>query len=315
MNIIHSQIIAGINEIQVIHSNLISFTTNGDKNSFLIQITQSLDFLKDISLQLNNKNIFSSIENIKNDIERLKEDNNDKAHYFVSKIHNQVNKIEEEMLSIIDNTDSDTPIWEKIKEVQLDVLKEIGNIGAGHSATALSQMLGKTIDMKVPKVSLLSFNEISEAVGGDEHIVVTVLLTLKGDITGNMFFILEEENAKRFVSSMMGQSKESVGFSEIELSAIQEVGNILSASYLNAISDLTNLNLQPSVPLIAIDMATAVLGYGLIEVGKIGDYALVIDTTFIDVEDNRNINGHFFLLPDPDAFEKLFHSLGVPFNE
>jgi chemotaxis protein CheC len=215
--------------------------------------------------------------------------------------------------------------WDQFQEIQLDLLREIGNIGAGNAATALSNLVKKTIDMRVPNVKVLSFDEITEFIGGAEEVVVSVFLRIEGDIPGNMFFFLGQAEAKRLVEAMMGRSEVSADgfFSEMELSAIQEVGNILSGSYLSALADFTKLNLQPSVPALAIDMAAAILSYGLIEVGKAGDYALVIDTSFLDeasteVEANAedsNIKGQFVLLPDPDSFSILFEALGVPFYE
>ncbi|OEF98627.1 chemotaxis protein CheC [Desulfuribacillus alkaliarsenatis] len=202
-----------------------------------------------------------------------------------------------------------------INSFQLDVLKEIGNIGAGNAATALSKLLSKQVDMNVPRVQIVPFQQIAEFVGGEENLIVTVFLRIEGDIPGNMFFILNFEAAKQLVSEMIKipiEHEEGDMFSEIELSALQEVGNILAGSYLTALSDLTKLNLQPSVPALAIDMAGAILSYGLIELGRSGDYALVIDTQIEPGHaTNTQIEGHFFLLPDPESFKTLFTSLGV----
>jgi len=206
--------------------------------------------------------------------------------------------------------------WDQFEELQLDVLKELGNIGAGNAATALSHLLKKTIDMKVPKVKILSFDEITEAVGGEEQVVVSIFLKIEGDISGNMFFILQEYAAKKLLNSIIGNTEEE-GLTDLELSALQEVGNILTGSYLSALADLTKLNIQPSVPALAIDMAAAILSYGLIEVGRVGEHALLIDNTFLDVVEGEEyrINGQFFLLPDPESFAPLFTALGVPFHE
>ncbi|WP_436796453.1 chemotaxis protein CheC [Desulfuribacillus stibiiarsenatis] len=199
-----------------------------------------------------------------------------------------------------------------INEFQLDVLREIGNIGAGNAATALSKLLKKPVDMNVPRVQILSFHEIAEFVGGEETIIVTVFLRVEGDIPGNMFFILGMDSAKSLIRDIVGPSQNDEEFSELELSALQEIGNILAGSYLTSLSDLTKMNLQPSVPALAIDMAGAILSYGLIELGRSGDYALVIDTEIQPgTEKSEKLNGHFFLLPDPESFEILFTSLGV----
>jgi chemotaxis protein CheC len=209
--------------------------------------------------------------------------------------------------------------WNQFQDIQLDLLKEIGNIGAGNAATALSSLVQKSIDMRVPNVKLLSFDEITESVGGPEEVVVSIFLRIEGDIPGSMFFFLDQAAAKKLLNSILKESMESEDdfFTEMEISALQEVGNILSGSYLSALADFTKLNLQPSVPALAIDMAAAILSYGLIEVSKAGDFALMIDTSFLDINGNKdkNIKGQFVLLPDPESFSKLFEALGVPFNE
>lgn len=196
------------------------------------------------------------------------------------------------------------------ESAQLDVLREIGNIGAGNAATALSKMLQSKIDMKVPNVKVLSFDEIEEYVGGGDRLMVTVFLRIEGDVPGNMFFLMDVNSAKNLISYMLGAEENQGDFDELEMSALQEIGNILAGSYLSSLADFTRLSLQPSVPAISIDMAMALLSYGLIELGRSGDYALVIDTTFIHGEEQ--VEGHFFLIPDPASFTTLFNALGVP---
>ncbi len=201
----------------------------------------------------------------------------------------------------------------KFAEFQMDVLKEVGNIGAGHAATALSKMLDKPVDMGVPKVNLLPFEAITESLGGSEQVVIAIFLRVVGDAPGNLFFILTMESAKSLLYKLVGLEVESTEtFSDMEISALQEIGNILAGSYLSSLADFTNLSLSPTVPALAIDMAGAVLSYGLIQYGEMGDHALLIDTTFLEGVDE--VEGHFFLIPDPDSFSKLFNALGVPFE-
>ncbi len=197
---------------------------------------------------------------------------------------------------------------------QLDVLREVGNIGAGHAATALSKLIQKEVDMKVPQVKIIPFDQIADFVGGAEEVVVTIFLRVEGDAPGNMFFIVNFESARNLLQQLMGIEKAEGDdfFSEMELSALQEIGNILAGSYLSSLADFTKLNLQPSVPALAIDMAAAILSYGLIELGRAGDYALTIDTAFF--EGNEEVEGHFFLIPDPESFQTLFSALGVPLD-
>lgn len=209
---------------------------------------------------------------------------------------------------------------EQIKSYHLDILKEVGNIGAGNAATALSKILGKTIDMTVPNVRIVSFDEMMDMVGGSENVIASVFLRIEGDAPGSIYFMLPLEQAKKYIKQMTGEedfSFENPPYSELSVSALQELGNILSGSYLSALSDFTQLNLYPSVPALGIDMAGAILSYGLMEVSQVSDYAIVIDTAVSEQEEvvNNSVKGHFFLLLDPESFEKVFSALGVPIDE
>ena len=204
----------------------------------------------------------------------------------------------------------------KITSLHLDVLKEIGNIGAAHAATALSNLLGKKIDMRVPKVEMVSFNDMMELAGGSENVVVGIYLRIEGDAEGSMFFILPIEQANRFIRRLIYD--ESFDFkkqpvSELGLSAMQEMGNILSGSYLSALSDFTNLKIYPTVPGLSVDMFGAIISIGLIELSHISDNVIVINTSIFEdgAEDQETVKGHFFLLPDPDSFDAIFKALGV----
>lgn len=201
----------------------------------------------------------------------------------------------------------------RLGEVQLDVLKEVGNIGAGNAATALSKLISKEIDMLVPQVKIVGLDEVADFVGGAETVVVGVYLRITGDVPGNMFFVMNIESAKGLVKQMMSVDLVKDSFSDMELSALGEIGNILIGSYLSSLADFTNLNMQPTVPALAIDMAGAILSVGLIQMGKLGDFALAIDTVFM--EDKEQVQGHFFFLPDPDSLKKVFSALGVPVDE
>lgn len=199
-------------------------------------------------------------------------------------------------------------------EFQYDVLREVGNIGAGHAATALSEILHTEVDMHVPSVQLISFDQIADVLGGPEELIVGVFLRMTGDIPGNIFFLLQIESAKKLVMAFMEEaslkaSDDDEDFSDLELSALSEIGNILAGSYLSSLGEFTNMRMAPSVPAIAIDMAGAILNAGLILIGEVGDCALVVDTRFL--QGNTNIEGHFFLLPDPGAVSHLLSALGV----
>lgn len=196
-------------------------------------------------------------------------------------------------------------------EFKMDVLREVGNIGAGHAATALSRLLDRPVDMAVPKVSFIPFEDIADRVGGGEEVVVAIFLRVEGEAPGNMFFLMSQIQARALLQGLLHfELSEGPEYSEMELSALSEIGNILAGSYLSSLADLTGLPLSPTVPAIAVDMAGAILSYGLVQFGTMGDEALLIDTTFL--EDDRRAEGHFFFIPDPESFERLFRALGVP---
>ncbi|MBP3965235.1 MULTISPECIES: chemotaxis protein CheC [Paenibacillus] len=197
-----------------------------------------------------------------------------------------------------------------LEAFKLDVLKEVGNIGAGNAATALSRLLDKPVDMNVPTVSLIPFEQVADRVGGFEQVVIAVFLRVEGDAPGNMFFLIEEHSAKKLLRNLLSIPVSEEGYSEMEFSALAEIGNILAGSYLSSLADFTQLYMSPTVPAIAIDMAGAILSYGLVQYGEMGDSALLIDTTFL--EGREELAGHFFLIPDPESFGKIFSALGVP---
>lgn len=202
-----------------------------------------------------------------------------------------------------------------MSKAHLDVLKDISEIGAGNAAAALSNLLMKPVRMKVSRVLPMPFKDITEYIGGAENLVNTVFLRFEGDIAGNMFFIIEMKDAKSLVEDMTGMIVEG-DFSELALSVLQEVGNILSGSYLTALADYTAMELRTTVPSLSIDMAGALLSFGLMETGRFSDYAIMIDAQ-IETENQSQTDtgeaqsGYFFLLPDPESFEKLFVALGV----
>ena len=199
---------------------------------------------------------------------------------------------------------------EKVTENYYDVLKELGNIGAGNAMTALSQMLQCKVDMKVPQVRLLEFNDVGMIMGGEEQIMLGVYLGVEGDITGSMMFLVEEKSAKHLINKiMMGMASEESGFSDIELSAMQEVGNIITGAYLNSLSSLTNMMIYPTPPALAVDMAGAILSVPAIQFGTMGDKILLIQSQFYD---EVSIDGYFILIPDIDSYSKILASLGIP---
>lgn len=196
--------------------------------------------------------------------------------------------------------------------MELDVLKEIANIGAGNAVTALSQMISNKIDMHVPRVKMLSFQELASIIGGPETLVAGIMVSLSGDIEGSMLFILENNDAHHLVGKLMGYQLDEIqtgAFTEIEQSALTEIGNIITGAYLNSISKMTNLKIITSIPYIAIDMAGAILSVPAIEFGKLGDKALLIQSTFRDME--VDISGYFIMIPTLESYSGILKALGI----
>ena len=196
-----------------------------------------------------------------------------------------------------------------LNSMQIDVLREIGNIGAGNAATALSKMISKRVDMDVPKVNISEFKNVSEILGGADTVVLGIYFKVTGDINGSIMFILDKKSAKLLVNLVMDRNEIGDTLDEMEYSALQEVGNILAGSYLSSLSLLTGLNLNISVPSLALDMAGAILSVPIILFGQVGDKVMLIETDF--QEGVQHVKGNFFLIPDEDSFEILLKSLGV----
>ena len=204
--------------------------------------------------------------------------------------------------------------FDNVNSMYIDVLKELGNIGAGNATTAIASMLNLTIDMKVPKVELKAVEDLGGAICPEEETIVGIFLEVQHDISGSMMFLMRLNSAHYLVNRLMGGMGSSEGdsmvFSEMELSAMKEIGNIIAGSYLSALSTMTNLVITPSVPYIAVDMAAAILSVPAIQFGQFGDNALLIETEF---GDEVMMEGYFILLPDEDSYDKILQSLGISF--
>lgn len=199
---------------------------------------------------------------------------------------------------------------EQVTENYYDVLKELGNIGAGNAMTALSQMLQCKVDMKVPQVRLLDFSAVGDMMGGEEQIMVGVFLGVEGDITGSMMFMVEDESARHLIRKItMGMLPEGSEYEEMGLSAMKEVGNIITGAYLNSLSTLTNLKIFPTPPALTVDMAGAILSVPAIQFGIFGDKILLIQSQFYD---EVELDGYFILIPDLESYAKILTALGLP---
>ena len=199
---------------------------------------------------------------------------------------------------------------DNLNDLQFDVLKEIGNIGAGNATTALAKMMNMKIDMNVPRVDLVPFTNLPDIFGSPEEVLAGILVQLDGDIKGMMMFLVKEKSAHNLVNSLMGGMIQSSGdgFSDMELSALGEIGNIIIGAYLSAMSNLTSLKISSSVPYISIDMAGALLSVPAIEFGKLGDKVRLIETQFGELD---FVNGYFLMVPELESYDAILSSLGM----
>lgn len=198
---------------------------------------------------------------------------------------------------------------ENLNSFMIDILKELGNIGAGNAATSLASMTSKKIDMNVPNVKILEFKDVAPILGGEENLVIGIYFELSGDIKGNIMFALNMTSANNLTNILFNREKKGEELDEMDISALSEIGNILAASYANSLSALSNLKIMVSVPSISIDMAGAILSVPAIQFGYVSDHALLIETIF---QENENlVEGNLFFLPEMSSFNKILKGLGV----
>jgi len=205
-----------------------------------------------------------------------------------------------------------------LSNFQLDMLKEIGNIGAGNAATSLSKLINKRVDMQVPSVKIVPFEEVMNIIGGPDQMIVAILFQIQGDISGTVYFILSKDEAEKLINQMVPTQINLFNGEEINdlsSSVLREVGNILTGSYLTALSDFLNVNIHPSIPYFSVDMAGALLTVGLIELSQVTDYAIIIDTKMNDDETENGVNGQFFFMPELESVSKIFKELGIEKDE
>lgn len=191
--------------------------------------------------------------------------------------------------------------------LQLDVLKELANIGGGNAATAISQLVGKFVNMNVPTIDILDYNEIYEKIMAEDIEVVAVSMRVMGMESGNFLFVTTPKNAEILVRMMM---PEGVQLSdELEYSAISELVNIVVTSYLNALSRMLDLSLISSVPALTVDMFGAILSYAYMESEQYDDQVMIIKNEF--TYDGAKVESSLYFIPKPGVLDSLFKQIGV----
>ena len=200
----------------------------------------------------------------------------------------------------------------QFNNLQLDALREISNIGVGNAATAMAMFLKTRVDMSVPAVNVVELNELINSSG--EKVVIGIIVRVVGDIPGNILILFDDDVAEEIVGYLLGKDEKLD--SEIGTSVLCEVGNILSSSYMNAISKFTKLNVIASVPAVACDMMSAILSTTFMESGQFDEYILDIETVFLSEKDEKNekqkgVGAHFYYIPAPGSLEKILKTIGI----
>lgn len=204
--------------------------------------------------------------------------------------------------------------FDSFNSIQLDAIREVGNIGAGNAATALSKLLGRTVDMDVPVAELVSVYEVAQHYGSPEDLACGVLIRADGEFSCNLIFLMYEEEASSLadllISMDLSSMEEEVRL-QIRDSALAEVGNIILGAFLNALSSMTGWALPVSVPAVAHDMLGSIMDVVAAMFGIMGDTAMLVKTTLKIVDSDTEAKGMVIMVPDPGSLEVLLQRLGV----
>jgi chemotaxis protein CheC len=193
---------------------------------------------------------------------------------------------------------------------QLDALREVANIGAGHAATALSTMTGGTIMINVPQLSITAMEDVAVQGVKAEEPVAAVLMHMLGDLSGQTMLIFASDAAMRLSEMMLRRPLgSSTELGVLEQSAVKEAGNILSGAYMNALSDFMGLILLPSPPSLAMDMAGAVLSTARMQFTQDRDVAFCVESEFFMQDRNERLRGLFLLLPDEPSLQAILRAV------
>ena len=199
-----------------------------------------------------------------------------------------------------------------LKALQLDALREVANIGAGHAATALSQMVGSRIMITVPRINIMALEDVSSELDEPEMPIAAVLMHMLGDLTGRTLLVFPQPTAIRLAELMLRRpAGSSRALGELEQSAIKEAGNILSGQYMNALSEFMGLMLLPSPPSLAVDISTAVLTTALVQFSPERDYVFCVESEFFMTDVGERLRGYFLLLPDPASLQAILRAVHV----
>jgi len=198
-----------------------------------------------------------------------------------------------------------------LTDLERDALREVANIGAGHAATALSQMTGRRIMISVPEVSVRRLEDVALLVGPPDTVIAGVLMHVMGDLTGRTLVVLGQDSAHALCELLLRKPSSGPTFDLMQQSTIKETGNILCSAYMNALSDFLGMMLVPSVPALVVDLAGAVLTTAYLNFGHDRDAVFCVETTFRIEGSERALTGQFLLMPDPPSLKVIFDSIRV----
>lgn len=201
---------------------------------------------------------------------------------------------------------------ENVNEMYLDILREIGNIGSGSAATALSKMVGKQVIMEVPNIEVIDIEKVVSLFENEEELTIGVYINFNGDISGTILTLLDKPSADNMIRIFFGKDPEDF-YTEMEISFMHELGNIMTSSYVNSISSMTSLFINISVPSVSMDMVSSILSVPAVEYGLQSDKIILIENK-LDIEDEK-VKCFFFFMPDLPSFDTMFRSLGVVGHE
>ncbi|MEZ3488080.1 MAG: chemotaxis protein CheC [Lachnospiraceae bacterium] len=200
--------------------------------------------------------------------------------------------------------------YEEMNALELDILKEIGSIGGGNAATALSSMLNAKVNMALPEVQILGFNEAMSHLGDPEELVAAIFVEMSGELGGIMLFILTKEFSDEVLHRMLGKSSpEFLAMEEIDSSVLSEIGNIVISSYITAMSSLIGIQVELSVPQFGVNMLGGIMSVPIAMMGQHSDRIMMITGEF--KIDGKALNSNMLLLPDVESLSVLMKKLGV----
>ncbi len=199
---------------------------------------------------------------------------------------------------------------EQLNATHIDVLREVGNIGAGNAATSLSAMLDRTVDMSTPSVKILDINDATDTLGGAENVVVGILGKLKGDIDGLIVFMIAQDFALAAINFLLqNRTEDCMELTDIEFSVLAEIGNIMISAYIGAISALSGLEILTSVPAVNVDMVGSLLSVPAIVMEDYSDKIIYIENDFMNTEES--ITANMLLMPSIESLNKIMVGLGI----